>query len=105
MGSSPNCTLKPSNRFEWRKTVFETVTSMGIRHAKAQTLRGKAFNETRAEFLQSSLKTWDAPTITGFCAKASSHPISTHINRWQGLQVIQDLAILQAFQELFDPEA
>ncbi|GJV77431.1 hypothetical protein Tco_1509015 [Tanacetum coccineum] len=62
MGSSPNCTLKPSNNFEWRKTVFEIVTTMGIR----QTLRGKAFDETRAE-------------------------------------VIQDLAIPQASQELFDP--
>ncbi|GJS79410.1 hypothetical protein Tco_0729291 [Tanacetum coccineum] len=35
MGSSPNCTLKPSNSFEWRKIVFEMVTSMGIRLAKA----------------------------------------------------------------------
>ncbi|GJY91702.1 hypothetical protein Tco_0507484 [Tanacetum coccineum] len=35
MGSSPNCTLKPSNSFELRKTVFEMVTSMGIRYAKA----------------------------------------------------------------------
>ncbi|GJU74871.1 hypothetical protein Tco_1266276 [Tanacetum coccineum] len=48
MGSSPNCTLKPSNNFEWRKTVFEIVTTMGIR----QTLRGKAFDETRAEVIQ-----------------------------------------------------
>ncbi|GJX88869.1 reverse transcriptase domain-containing protein [Tanacetum coccineum] len=35
MRSSPNCTLKPSNSFEWRKTIFETVTSIGICHAKA----------------------------------------------------------------------
>ncbi|GJV48246.1 hypothetical protein Tco_1438458 [Tanacetum coccineum] len=35
MGSSPNCTLKLLNSFKWRKTVFEMVTSMGIRHAKA----------------------------------------------------------------------
>ncbi|GJV79490.1 hypothetical protein Tco_1515360 [Tanacetum coccineum] len=35
MGSSPNCTLKPSNSFEWRKTIFEMVANMGIRHAKA----------------------------------------------------------------------
>ncbi|GJY13464.1 hypothetical protein Tco_0382773 [Tanacetum coccineum] len=35
MGSSPNYTLKPLNSFEWRKTVFEMVTSMGIRQAKA----------------------------------------------------------------------
>ncbi|GKD03628.1 hypothetical protein Tco_1178602 [Tanacetum coccineum] len=35
MGSSPNCTLKPSNNFEWRKAVFEMVASMGICHAKA----------------------------------------------------------------------
>ncbi|GKC14135.1 hypothetical protein Tco_1010917, partial [Tanacetum coccineum] len=66
MGSSPKCTLKPSNSFEWRKTIFEMVTSMGIRHAKAPTPYGMAFDETRAE-------------------------------------VIQDLAIPQASQELFDP--
>ncbi|GJT19867.1 hypothetical protein Tco_0878573 [Tanacetum coccineum] len=35
MGSSPNCTLKPSNSFECRKTIFEIATSIGIRHAKA----------------------------------------------------------------------
>ncbi|GKA61822.1 hypothetical protein Tco_0761341 [Tanacetum coccineum] len=107
---------------------------------RPQTLRSKAFGETRAEvrlapslpklscqgkergiqFLQSSLKMWDALTIIGFCAKALSHPISTYINRWQGLQghpcaslnvvflfllthVIQDLAIPQASPELFDP--
>ncbi|GJZ78241.1 hypothetical protein Tco_0642913 [Tanacetum coccineum] len=35
MGYSPNCTLEPSNSFEWHKTVFEIVTSMVIRHAKA----------------------------------------------------------------------
>ncbi|GKA68392.1 hypothetical protein Tco_0768309 [Tanacetum coccineum] len=29
------CNLKPLNSFEWRKTVFEMITSMGIRHAKA----------------------------------------------------------------------
>ncbi|GJT06633.1 hypothetical protein Tco_0841095 [Tanacetum coccineum] len=34
MGSSPNCTLKPSNSFEWHKTIFEMVTSMEIRHTK-----------------------------------------------------------------------
>ncbi|GKC53156.1 hypothetical protein Tco_1075901 [Tanacetum coccineum] len=52
IGSSPNCILKPSNSFEWRKTVFEIVTSMGIRHTKVQTLCGKAFNETRAKVNQ-----------------------------------------------------
>nr|GEW11106.1 hypothetical protein [Tanacetum cinerariifolium] len=35
MGSFPNRTLKPSHSFEWRKTVFEMVTCMGIRYAKA----------------------------------------------------------------------
>ncbi|GJV90249.1 hypothetical protein Tco_1538062 [Tanacetum coccineum] len=35
MGSSPNCTLKPSNSFEWRKTIFKMVTSIRIRHVKA----------------------------------------------------------------------
>ncbi|GKA06413.1 hypothetical protein Tco_0685637 [Tanacetum coccineum] len=36
------------NSFEWRKINFGMITSMGIRYAKTLTLRGKAFNETRA---------------------------------------------------------
>ncbi|GJT82585.1 hypothetical protein Tco_1056927 [Tanacetum coccineum] len=40
-----------SNSFEWRKIIFEMITSMGIRHAKTQTLRGKAFDETRVKHI------------------------------------------------------
>ncbi|GJW55873.1 hypothetical protein Tco_0099958 [Tanacetum coccineum] len=64
---------------------------MGIRHAKTHTLREEVFDETRAkvllsqnprspslpklsrqgrdrgiQFLESSLKSWDTPTITGY---------------------------------------
>ncbi|GJV22634.1 hypothetical protein Tco_1375329 [Tanacetum coccineum] len=35
MGSSPNYTLKPLNSFEWCKTTFGVVTSIGIHQAKA----------------------------------------------------------------------
>nr|GEZ46049.1 ribonuclease H-like domain-containing protein [Tanacetum cinerariifolium] len=35
-----NYTIRPSNSFEWRKFIFEMITSMRIRHAKAYTLRG-----------------------------------------------------------------
>ncbi|GJR61087.1 reverse transcriptase domain-containing protein [Tanacetum coccineum] len=40
MGSSPNYNQTPSNSFEWRKTIFEMVASMGICHTKPCTLRG-----------------------------------------------------------------
>ncbi|GJR39941.1 hypothetical protein Tco_1215625 [Tanacetum coccineum] len=40
MGSSPNYNQEPSNSFEWRKTIFGMVTSMGTRHAKPYNLRG-----------------------------------------------------------------
>ncbi|GJR08237.1 hypothetical protein Tco_0790889 [Tanacetum coccineum] len=40
MRSSPNYNLKPSNSFEWCKTIFGMVTSMGICHMKPYTLRG-----------------------------------------------------------------
>ncbi|GKB56040.1 hypothetical protein Tco_0912226 [Tanacetum coccineum] len=90
----PNCTMRSSNSFEWRKIIFGMIASMGIRHAKTLTLRGKVFDETRAkirliqvnhprypslskfsrqdrergiQFLESSLKTWDTPMITGIC--------------------------------------
>nr|GEV03014.1 hypothetical protein [Tanacetum cinerariifolium] len=39
MGSSPDYNQQPSNSFEWRKTIFEMITSMGIRHPKPYTLR------------------------------------------------------------------
>ncbi|GKC92757.1 hypothetical protein Tco_1158199 [Tanacetum coccineum] len=74
MGSSPNCTLKPSNSFEWHKTIFEIFTSMGIHHAKA-------LNPSR-----------DTPC-------ASLNVVFLFVLS----QVIQDLAIPQASQELFDP--
>ncbi|GJW52093.1 hypothetical protein Tco_0093444 [Tanacetum coccineum] len=48
----PNCTIGSSNSFEWHKIIFEMITSMGIRHAKTLTLRGEAFNETRAKVIQ-----------------------------------------------------
>nr|GEV16202.1 hypothetical protein [Tanacetum cinerariifolium] len=35
--------------FDWRKTIFAMVTTMGIRHMKTHTLRGEVFNETRVE--------------------------------------------------------
>nr|GEZ12169.1 putative reverse transcriptase domain-containing protein [Tanacetum cinerariifolium] len=49
MRSSPNCTLKPSNNFEWHKTVLEMVTRMGIRHAKGS-------NPSRLSKIWQSLK-------------------------------------------------
>ncbi|GJT98960.1 reverse transcriptase domain-containing protein [Tanacetum coccineum] len=52
MGSSPNCTLKPSNSFEWRKTIFEMVTSMGIRHTKVPN----PLRQIRNEDLRTKLK-------------------------------------------------
>ncbi|GJR57132.1 hypothetical protein Tco_1499294 [Tanacetum coccineum] len=45
----PNCTIRSSNSFEWRKIISGMITSMGIRHAKTLTLRGEAFDETRAK--------------------------------------------------------
>ncbi|GKE99957.1 hypothetical protein Tco_0023308 [Tanacetum coccineum] len=42
----PNCTMRSSNSFEWRKIIFGMIASMGIRHAKTLTLRGKVFDET-----------------------------------------------------------
>ncbi|GKC57903.1 hypothetical protein Tco_1085501 [Tanacetum coccineum] len=47
IGSSPNCTLKPSNSFEWCKTVFEMVTSIGICHAKAPNPSIKRYIDTK----------------------------------------------------------
>ncbi|GJW29235.1 reverse transcriptase domain-containing protein [Tanacetum coccineum] len=38
----PNYTIGSSNSFEWRKIIFGMITSMGIRHAKAYTLRGRS---------------------------------------------------------------
>ncbi|GJT54925.1 hypothetical protein Tco_0989979 [Tanacetum coccineum] len=74
IGSSPNYTLKPSNSFEWRKTIFDMVTSIGIRNAKVPT------------------PLWDTPY-------ASLNVVFLFVLS----QVIQDLAIPQASQELFDP--
>ncbi|GJT51525.1 reverse transcriptase domain-containing protein [Tanacetum coccineum] len=38
----PNYTIGSSNSFEWRKIIFRMITSMGIRHVKAYTLRGRS---------------------------------------------------------------
>ncbi|GKB20856.1 hypothetical protein Tco_0854779 [Tanacetum coccineum] len=38
----PNYTIGSSNSFEWYKIIFGMITSMGIRHAKAYTLRGRS---------------------------------------------------------------
>nr|GEU48520.1 hypothetical protein [Tanacetum cinerariifolium] len=38
----PNYTIRSSNSFECRKIIFEMITSMGIRHAKVCTLRGRS---------------------------------------------------------------
>ncbi|GJW19380.1 hypothetical protein Tco_0026816 [Tanacetum coccineum] len=38
----PNYTIRSLNSFEWRKIIFGTITSMGIRHAKTYTLRGRS---------------------------------------------------------------
>ncbi|GKB07086.1 hypothetical protein Tco_0835319 [Tanacetum coccineum] len=38
----PNYTIGSSNSFEWRKIIFEMITCMGIRHAKAYTLCGRS---------------------------------------------------------------
>ncbi|GJZ16286.1 reverse transcriptase domain-containing protein [Tanacetum coccineum] len=35
--------------FEWRKIIFGMITIMGICHVKTLTLRGEAFDETRAK--------------------------------------------------------
>ncbi|GJY56860.1 hypothetical protein Tco_0455975, partial [Tanacetum coccineum] len=48
----PNCTIGSSNSFEWRKIIFRMITSMGIHYAKTLTLRGEAFDETRAKVIQ-----------------------------------------------------
>ncbi|GJS02112.1 zinc finger, CCHC-type containing protein [Tanacetum coccineum] len=37
----PNYTIRSLNSFEWRKIIFGMITSMGIRHAKAYTFRGR----------------------------------------------------------------
>ncbi|GJU03713.1 hypothetical protein Tco_1114051 [Tanacetum coccineum] len=38
----PNYTIRSSSSFEWHKIIFGMITSMGIRHAKAYTLRGRS---------------------------------------------------------------
>ncbi|GJS11494.1 hypothetical protein Tco_0368290 [Tanacetum coccineum] len=48
----PNCTIGSSNSFEWCKIIFGMITSMGIRHAKTLTLRGEAFDESKAKVIQ-----------------------------------------------------
>ncbi|GJV60346.1 hypothetical protein Tco_1466446, partial [Tanacetum coccineum] len=45
------------------------ATSMGIRHAKTHTLRGKVFDETRAEVRLGQVKTHVLPLYQGFPAK------------------------------------
>nr|GEX57163.1 hypothetical protein [Tanacetum cinerariifolium]GEY54727.1 hypothetical protein [Tanacetum cinerariifolium] len=40
MRSSPDYNRQPSNSFEWRKTIFGLVNSIGIRYAKPYTLHG-----------------------------------------------------------------
>ncbi|GJS98563.1 reverse transcriptase domain-containing protein [Tanacetum coccineum] len=37
-----NYTIRSSDNFEWRKIIFGMITSMGICHAKAYTLRGRS---------------------------------------------------------------
>ncbi|GJU85720.1 putative reverse transcriptase domain-containing protein [Tanacetum coccineum] len=80
----PNYTIGSSNSFEWRKIIFGMITSMGIRHAKAYTLRG--MSSTKLGQRSGRVKTHVLPLYQGFPAK-----------------VIQDLAIQQPLQELFDP--
>ncbi|GJY63948.1 retrovirus-related pol polyprotein from transposon TNT 1-94 [Tanacetum coccineum] len=82
-----------SNSFEWRKIIFEMITSMGICHAKAYTLRGRSSTKLGQR----------TPPHSPVFVLGLVHPIFTPINRWLGLQVIQDLAIQQPSQELFDP--
>ncbi|GJW80132.1 hypothetical protein Tco_0144107 [Tanacetum coccineum] len=41
----PNYTIRSSNSFEWRKIIFGMIISMGIRHAKAYTLRGRSLTK------------------------------------------------------------
>nr|GEX41722.1 hypothetical protein [Tanacetum cinerariifolium] len=38
----PNYTIGSLNSFEWRKIIFEMITSIGIRQAKAYTLRERS---------------------------------------------------------------
>ncbi|GJV95720.1 hypothetical protein Tco_1547297 [Tanacetum coccineum] len=38
----PNYTIRSSNSFEWHKIIFGMITSMGIRHVKACTIRGRS---------------------------------------------------------------
>ncbi|GKB91178.1 hypothetical protein Tco_0963450 [Tanacetum coccineum] len=78
------CNLKPSNSFEWRKTVFEMITSIGIRHAKAP-------NPSRLSKTWKSLK---HPKNSSILSK----PDSTHICTISG--AIQ----LEYFSEDYDEE-
>ncbi|GKB69489.1 hypothetical protein Tco_0930901 [Tanacetum coccineum] len=79
----PNYTIGSSNSFEWRKIIFKMITSMGIRHAKAYTLRGRS---------STKLGQRDTP-----CASLNI------VFPFVLTQVIQDLAIQQPSQELFNP--
>ncbi|GJQ97636.1 reverse transcriptase domain-containing protein [Tanacetum coccineum] len=38
----PNYTIRSLNSLEWRKIIFRIITSMGIRHTKAYTLRRRS---------------------------------------------------------------
>ncbi|GKE77683.1 hypothetical protein Tco_1543803 [Tanacetum coccineum] len=97
----PNYTMGPSNSFEWRKIIFRMITSKGIRHAKTYTLRGRSSTKLGQSSWNHPLNRGTLPRLPVFVLGLV--PSFTPINRWQGLQVIQDLAIQQSPQELFDP--
>ncbi|GJR22084.1 hypothetical protein Tco_0970611 [Tanacetum coccineum] len=84
----PNYTIGSSNSFEWRKIIFGMITSMGIRHAKTYTLRGRFstklgkspdFVETNYEVLESLLRELNLNTSVRTTMKS---------DRW-----IQDLSL------------
>ncbi|GJU63412.1 hypothetical protein Tco_1245247 [Tanacetum coccineum] len=78
-------------------------TSMGIRHAK--TLRFAVRSLTKLGQRSNLVKSKPRFSLTteAFPLRALLQHISSPINRWQGPQVIRDLAIQHSPQELFDP--
>nr|GEX79835.1 hypothetical protein [Tanacetum cinerariifolium] len=59
----PNYTIRSSNSFELRKIIFEMITSVGIRHAKAYTLHGSEDYDEEREMEPRPEPNWEA-TLT-----------------------------------------
>ncbi|GJY53458.1 hypothetical protein Tco_0445122 [Tanacetum coccineum] len=87
MGSSPNCTLKPSNSFEWRKNCLRD----GYQYGNPPREGPKPFA------VRHSTKLGQRPDLF----KLNTHDLPLHLSF--PAKVIQDLAFPQASQELFDP--